>query len=274
MADVKWIKIVTDIFDDEKILLIESMPDADSIIVIWFKLLCLAGKQNNGGTFVMSNRIAYTDEMLATIFRRPLNTVRLALQVFEDFGMIEVIDGVICIPNWDKHQDLDGLQKIKEQTRQRVARHRELKRITASEDSENDSSRDCNVTCNATVTLCNATDKIRIDKIREDNKDICVAEAPQKTTKKFIKPSLEEVKAYCAERHNNVDAERFLNYYDSNGWKVGKNPMKDWKAAVRTWEQSDKAAGQNRNGPKGFNSFPQREYDMDSLEAKLLRGGA
>ena len=62
MSDIKWIKIVTDIFDDEKILLIESLPEADSIIVIWFKLLCLAGKQNNSGVFIMNNGIAYTDK--------------------------------------------------------------------------------------------------------------------------------------------------------------------------------------------------------------------
>ena len=97
---VKWIKIVTDIFDDEKILLIESLPDADSIIVIWFKLLCLAGKQNNSGVFMMSNKIACTDKMLATIFRRKETTVQLALKTFEEFGMIEIVDGVITIPNW------------------------------------------------------------------------------------------------------------------------------------------------------------------------------
>ena len=85
MAEVKWIKICTDIFDDEKILLIENMPEADSIIVIWFKLLCLAGKQNNGGVFMLNDKIAYTEEMLATIFRRPLNTVRLALKTFETY---------------------------------------------------------------------------------------------------------------------------------------------------------------------------------------------
>ena len=61
MTEVKWIKIVTDIFDDEKILIIESMPEADAMIVIWFKLLCLAGKQNNSGVFTINNRIAYTD---------------------------------------------------------------------------------------------------------------------------------------------------------------------------------------------------------------------
>ena len=117
MAEVKWIKITTDVFDDEKILLIESMPSADSVITIWFKLLILAGKQNNNGVFMMSNKLPFTDEMLATIFRRDLNTVRLALKTFEEFGMIEVVDNVITIPNWNKHQTLDAYEKKKERDR-------------------------------------------------------------------------------------------------------------------------------------------------------------
>ena len=157
MADVKWIKICTDIFDDEKILLIESMPEKDSLIVIWFKLLCMAGKQNNSGVFMINEKIAYTDEMLATIFRRPINTVRLALSVFEQYGMIEIVDGAITIPNWEKHQNIDKLEKLKEQTRQRVATHRAKQRLLAS-----------NEECNVTVTLRNATDKIREDKNRTD----------------------------------------------------------------------------------------------------------
>ena len=95
MADVKWIKITTDIFDDEKVLLIESLPDAYAIITVWFKLLCLAGKQNNSGVFMMNNQIPYTDKMLATIFRMKEATVTMALQTFESFGMVEIIDGVM-----------------------------------------------------------------------------------------------------------------------------------------------------------------------------------
>lgn len=150
MADVKWIKITTDIFSDEKILLIEQMPEGDTLIVIWFKLLCMAGKENNFGIFTMANRMPYTEEMLASIFRRPLNTVRLALSTFEAFGMVEIEDDIVCIPNWEKHQNADGLEKIKEQTRVRVARHREKQRLIRG-----------NVTGNVTVTECNATDKIR-----------------------------------------------------------------------------------------------------------------
>ena len=123
MADVKWIKIVTDVFDDEKILMIETMPECDTIIVIWFKLLCLAGKQNNGGVFQMG-QIPYTDEMFAAIFRRPINTVRLALNTFERFSMIEIIRDTVTIPNWGKHQSLDAYEKKKARDRERIARKR------------------------------------------------------------------------------------------------------------------------------------------------------
>ena len=158
MADIKWIKITTDVFDDEKILLIESLPDAYAIIVVWFKLLCLAGKQNNSGVFLMG-QIAYTDKMLATIFRMKESIVTMALNTFEEFGMIEIIDGVITIPNWEKHQNIDSLEKIKEQTRLRVAKHREKQKALC----------DSNVTSNVTVTDGNATDKNRIDKEEEKN---------------------------------------------------------------------------------------------------------
>lgn len=117
MTEVKWIKIVVDIFDDDKIKLIEALPDGDSIIVCWFKLLCLAGQKNNFGILMLNDRIAYTDEMLATVFRRPLQTVRLALETFEQFGMVEIVNGAITISNWEKHQNLDKLQELREYNR-------------------------------------------------------------------------------------------------------------------------------------------------------------
>lgn len=131
MAEVKWIKITTDIFDDEKILLIESLPDSDSIIVIWFKLLCLAGKMNNSGVFTLNDSIVYTDEMLSTIFRRKETTVKMALNVFEEFGMIKRIDGAITIPNWGKHQTLDQLEKRREYQREYMREYREKQRQIA-----------------------------------------------------------------------------------------------------------------------------------------------
>lgn len=129
MPDVKWIKITTDIFDDEKILLIESLPDAYAIIVVWFKLLCLAGKQNNSGVFLLNDRIPYTDKMLATIFRMKESTVTMALQTFEQFGMIERIDNVITIPNWGKHQTLDQLESKKEYMREYMQKYRTKQKL-------------------------------------------------------------------------------------------------------------------------------------------------
>jgi predicted phage replisome organizer len=138
-SDVKWIKITTDIFDDEKILMIESMPSADSIIVIWLKLLTFAGKQNNDGVFLMTNRIAYTDEMLACIFRRDVNLVRMALQIFQQFGMIEIIEKVITIPNWNKHQTLDAYEKKKERDRLYQSERRAKQRLLAAGSAEESS---------------------------------------------------------------------------------------------------------------------------------------
>ena len=160
MADVKWIKITTDIFDDEKILLIESLPDAYAIITVWFKLLCLAGKQNNSGVFMLG-QMPYTDNMLATIFRMKESTVTMALQTFKQFGMVEIIDGVITIPNWEKHQSLDKFEMAREKTRERVAKHREKQKLLA----------ECNVTGNVTVTECNAN-RIEEDKDLDLDKDL------------------------------------------------------------------------------------------------------
>ena len=143
-SEVKWIKIVTDIFDDEKILLIESMPEADSIIVIWFKLLCFAGKQNNGGVLMLNDRIPYTDEMLATVFRRPINVVRMAFKVFEQFDMIEIINNTVTIPVWERLQSLDAYERIKEKDRKRKVLQRQQKKLLleSSTDKSTDSSTD------------------------------------------------------------------------------------------------------------------------------------
>lgn len=157
MNEVKWIKIVVDIFDDDKIKLIEALPEGDSIIVCWFKLLCLAGQKNNSGVMFFVDRLPYTDEMLATIFRRPLQTVRLALTTFEQFGMVEIVNGVITIPNWEKHQTLTEMERVRAQTRERVSRYREKQKQL------------CNVTGALPVTASNATD-IEVDK--EKDKDI------------------------------------------------------------------------------------------------------
>ncbi|MDC0763455.1 phage replisome organizer N-terminal domain-containing protein [Brevibacillus sp. AG] len=159
---IKWIKITTAMFDDEKIKLIRNLPEADSILLTWIQLLVQAGKANASGSIILNERIPYTEEMLATIFDRSINVIRLALRTFEQFGMIHMENGVITISNWDKHQNVDGMDKIRELNRQRVARHREKQKQLPN---------NCNGTGNVTVTHGNALD-IDIDKELDIEKEI------------------------------------------------------------------------------------------------------
>ncbi|MFR4763354.1 MAG: phage replisome organizer N-terminal domain-containing protein [Anaerococcus obesiensis] len=157
MAEISWIKLSVNIFDDEKIKLIKSMPEGDAIILIWIQLLCLAGKTNDNGAVYIGQHMNYTDEMISTICNQPLNTVRIALKAFEEFEMINLgEDGLISISNWEKHQNIEGMEKVRAQTRKRVAKYR-------AKQKELESS-------NANVTLRNGTDKNknRIDKNRLD----------------------------------------------------------------------------------------------------------
>lgn len=172
IADIKWIKIVTDVFDDEKILLIESLPDADSIIVIWFKLLCLAGKQNNSGVFLMNGKIAYTDAMMATIFRRKESTVKLALTTFEQFGMIEIINGAITIPNWGKHQNFEQIESRLEYQKNYQREYRKKQKLLSESHNEavSDISDEKTLRKHLRKQNVNTLDKIREDEIREDKK--------------------------------------------------------------------------------------------------------
>ena len=115
-------------FDDEKIKIIQSMPEGDAILVIWIRIIALAGKCNAKGLVLIEDEFPYSDEMLATIFNKPLATVRLALGTFEKFRMIERTEKGIYISNFEKHQNTEGMEKIREQARIRKQREREKKR--------------------------------------------------------------------------------------------------------------------------------------------------
>lgn len=128
MADINWIKLCVDMFDDEKIKIIQSMPEGDAILIIWIRIIALAGKCNAKGLVLIEDEFPYSDEMLATIFNKPLATVRLALGTFEKFRMIERTEKGIYISNFEKHQNTEGMKKIREQARIRKQREREKKR--------------------------------------------------------------------------------------------------------------------------------------------------
>ncbi len=163
MAEVKWIKIVPDVFDDDKIKLIETMPEGDSIIVIWFKLLCLAGKQNRDGFLLLNDKIAYTDEMLSTVFRRPLNIVRIALSTFEQFDMIEIVNGAVYVTKWEKHQSVDKMAELREYNRLAQQKSRAKKKLLPPNNDVNDKS--------MTSQRCQGTD-IDIERDIEEEKEI------------------------------------------------------------------------------------------------------
>jgi len=143
MADnrVKWIKITTDMFDDEKIDFISSLPEADAIIVIWIRLLSLAGKCNAGGYIYLTESIPYTDDMLSHKFRRPLNVIKLALDTLQRLGMIEYEEGTIFIANWTKHQNIEGLELIRERDRERKRKGRADKKLLLLGETSLDSPR-------------------------------------------------------------------------------------------------------------------------------------
>lgn len=116
-------------FEDEKIRLIESLPDADTLLIIWIKLLSQAGRTNANGYIFLIKNIPFTEEMLSTLFNRPIATVRLALQTFKQFGMIDITDDqYICILNWEKHQNIDGLERVKQLNAERNKKYRERKK--------------------------------------------------------------------------------------------------------------------------------------------------
>ncbi|MBY4091643.1 phage replisome organizer N-terminal domain-containing protein [Rhodococcus fascians] len=139
MAEVSWIKLKVGMFDDSKIKYIEALPERDTIITLWVKLLTLAGKYNEQGYIMLSETLPYNEEMLANEFNRPLNSIRLALQTFEKLGMIEEVNGVFKVTNWEKHQNIEGLEKIREQNRLRKQRQRNKQKLLDSHVKSRDS---------------------------------------------------------------------------------------------------------------------------------------
>ena len=188
MAEVKWIKINVDMFDDEKIKIIQSMPEGDTLLIVWIKLITLAGKTNDGGYVYIAENMPYTDEMLSIIMNKPLNTIRLALDTFMKLGMIDNDIKGIYLLNFEKHQSLEKLEKLKEQNRKRVAKCREKKKL-----------KECNGDVMLPVMQCNDTD-IDIEKDKEldieieeeiNNSDLHISSS--KSDDEILKEEFEEL---------------------------------------------------------------------------------
>lgn len=282
MSDVKWIKLMTDMFDNRKIKQIESLPSGDSIIVIWMKLLCLAGNTNEQGLIYFTKSIPYTDEMLATEIGKPLSTIKLALATFSEFEMIEVINGVICICNWEKYQNVDGMQKVKEQTRLRVQKYRARKKLLI-ENHEND--------VTLPVTLRNAIEedkeldkdinkesekeKINYHEIIDLYNDTCVSfPRVQKLSEARKKAIRARLKSYTLDDFRNMfakaEASNFLKGQNQRNWSANFDWMiKDSNMAKILDGNYDNHKSQNFGSSKY--SFQQNSYDFDALEKDLIK---
>ena len=142
MGEIKWFKLKTDIFDDEKIKYIETLPESDTILVIWFKILVLAAKSNQDGYVMLTDKIPFTESMLISYLGRKQHVVEMALKTFQELSMIEVTnEEAILISNWSKHQSVDEMKKIKEQNKERQKRFREKKKkgsLELKEEKEKD----------------------------------------------------------------------------------------------------------------------------------------
>ncbi|HBB5298912.1 TPA: phage replisome organizer N-terminal domain-containing protein, partial [Listeria monocytogenes] len=153
---------------DEKIKLLEKMPEGNQMLIVWIRLLALAGKTNDKGRIYLNENVPYTEDMLATLFNRDVGIIRVTLHTLQSFGMIQKTEnGLIEIENWEKHQNVDGMERVREQTRKRVEKHRKAMQQNRIASGDSKGNKECNVTSSVTVTQSNAID---IDK--ELDKDI------------------------------------------------------------------------------------------------------
>ena len=201
-----WLKLNKDFFKKNEVKIIESMSNGKDYVLFYLKLLCESTSHN--GELRFSETIPYNEDMIATITNTNVDIVRQAIKIFRELGMMEVYD--------------DGTLFMAEVSKMLGCETGKAKRMREYRNSQK-------MLVGSFEPKCSL--EIDIDKEIDNNK-----------TKKFTKPSIEEIEQYCRERKNSIDAKHFYDYYESKGWLVGKAKMKDWKACIRTWEANDKKA--------------------------------
>lgn len=223
MADVKWIKITTDMFDNRKIRHLRRLPEGNNIVLIWMMLLTMAGRCNAGGMIFLTENIPYNTKMLADELDFEENTVRLALEALERFGMVNTSGDWLSIAGWEEHQNIEGMEKIREQNRLRKAAQRERqKALPMSRDSH------------GTVTQCHATDKDKeedIDKDKEKDKKK-KHKYGEYTNVLLTDEELDKLKAEYSDWEDRI--ERLSSYIASTG-----KAYKSHYATIRNWARKD-----------------------------------
>lgn len=167
MADVGWVRLSTRMFENRKIKYLLNQPKGAELVLLWVHLLCAAGTVNDGGRVYISQNVMYTPQSLAADFGVPKTIADKALTLFQDLELIEVeSDGCIQILGWEKHQNVTGLEKIREQNRLRKQKQRQCDK---SRNVDEDMSRDSHVTeCDKSR---NVTQQRREEKNRKEKDD-------------------------------------------------------------------------------------------------------
>lgn len=226
MSDNKkyyYLRLKDNFFDSDELKILESMKDGYLYSNILLKLYLRSLK--NDGKLVVNERIPYSADMLASVTGHQVGTIKQALSVFKDLGLIDVLDNgaiyMLDIQNFIGKGSSEADRK--REYRQRIETDRTNVQTNLRQISEKSP----------------PEIEIELEKDIEIEKEIhSSAKSTTTKRKRFEKPTLSQITQYCLERNNCVNAEQFYDYYESNGWKVGKNAMKDWKACVRTWERN------------------------------------
>ena len=242
-----WIRLKTDFFNQEAIDLLLSQPNGCQYVVL-YQMLCLNTANNNGEmtTRVGEMIVPYNiDKIVRDTKYFDHDTVTVALGLFQKLGLIyQEENGVLKITDCAKMVGHESASR--EAIKKRDYRLRKKLEEDTSVDKKG-------TNCPTEIEIRDKRLEYRdIDKEKEEKSN-------KKSATRFIPPTVEEVRAYCKERNNNVDAERFVDFYESVGWKVGNKPMKNWQAAIRTWEKRDA-----ESKPKAQNKS--NEIDPEYLE--------
>lgn len=230
MSDNKkyyYLRLKDNFFDSDELKILESMKDGYLYSNILLKLYLRSLK--NDGKLVVNDRIPYNAEMLASVTGHQVGTIKQALSMFKELGLIEILENgaiyMLDIQNFiGKGSTEADRQRLYDR---RISDERKQKKLTQSRNLEE-------IFEKSTPEI-----EIELEKEIKIEKEIDSSASTTTKRKRFEKPTLSEIKAYCIERGNKVDAQHFFDYYESNGWRVGKNSMKNWQAAVRTWERSE-----------------------------------
>lgn len=273
MADVKWIKITTDMFDNRKIKHLRRLPDGNNIVLIWVMLLTMAGRCNSNGMIFLTENIPYTPKMLADELDFEENTVQLALGALEQLNMIVTNSGFFTIAGWEEYQNIEGMDKIREQNRIRQAKYKAKQKQLPD-----------NVTGNVTVTQGNATDKeeerdidIEEDKksVRETTPTIFKRLLPDYILSEDLQAKMAEWITYKMERkepYKEQGMKSLLRQVENNALKYGDHAVCDlielcmasgWKGIIfdKLEKQSSRPAYQKQTKADELNDFYKMAHD-------------